>query len=82
MILVTGATGFLGSELVKQLLQQGKTVRALKRQTSVIPEILARESSIDWRDGDVTDYFTLNEAMEGVTDVYHCAAMISFLKAD
>lgn len=82
MILVTGATGFLGSELVKQLLQQGKSVRALKRQTSVIPEILTRESSIDWRVGDVTDYFTLKEAMDGVSEVYHCAAMISFRKVD
>lgn len=82
MILVTGATGFLGSELVKQLLLQGKTVRALKRQTSLIPEIIAQARSIDWRDGDVTDYFTMKEVMEGITEVYHCAAMISFRKAD
>ncbi|MGN6638589.1 MAG: NAD-dependent epimerase/dehydratase family protein, partial [Mucilaginibacter sp.] len=39
MILVTGATGFLGSELVKQLIDSGKSVRAIKRNSSAIPDI-------------------------------------------
>ena len=33
-ILVTGATGFVGAEIVKQLVNQGKLVKALKRKTS------------------------------------------------
>lgn len=82
MILVTGATGFLGSELVKQLSLQGKPLRALKRQTSVIPEILSQNKLIEWHDADILDYFALKEAMEGVSEVYHCAAMISFKTAD
>ena len=40
MILVTGATGFLGSEVARQLVQQGKNIRCTKRITSVIPVIL------------------------------------------
>jgi len=78
MILVTGATGFLGSELVKQLSNGGKKVRALKRETSVIPSMLQGLANIEWFNGDMLDYFSLEKAFEGITHVYHCAALISF----
>ena len=81
MILVTGATGFLGSELVKQLTQAGKTVRALKRKASKIPSFLP-ENSIDWFDCDFLDLPTLEEAFEGIEYVYHCAAKVSFNPSD
>lgn len=37
---------------------------------------------IDWFEGDVTDLFAVEEAMEGVSEVYHCAGLISFLPSD
>ncbi|MDB5154029.1 MAG: family NAD(P)-dependent oxidoreductase, partial [Mucilaginibacter sp.] len=37
MILVTGATGFLGSEVAKRLVLQGNRIRCIKRSTSKIP---------------------------------------------
>lgn len=78
MVLVTGATGFLGATLTQQLLQQGKTVRALKRAQSIIPAPLKDLSNLHWVVCDINDAEDLAEAMHDVTEVYHCAAFISF----
>jgi len=83
MILVTGATGFLGSEVAKQLVQQGRSIRCIKRGTSVIPLILLPfDSSIEWVDADLLDIFALEDAFEGVTQVYNCAAWVSLRQRD
>jgi dihydroflavonol-4-reductase len=83
MILVTGATGFVGSVLARQLAAQNTPFRCIKRSTSVIPDILQPYSHlIDWHEADLLDYVTLEEAFEGVTRVYHCAAWVSFKQAD
>ena len=82
MVLVTGATGFLGSELISQLLLRGEKIRAIKRATSRIPPILAEQKNIEWFNADILDYFALLEAMDGISHVYHCAALISFHPKD
>ncbi len=78
MILVTGATGFLGAELIHQLTAQLLNVRALKRAHSKIPTLLKDNEHIEWFIADINDPESLADAFENVTQVYHCAAYISF----
>lgn len=78
MILITGATGFLGSELVHQLTAQNNKVRALKRSNSKIPDLLKNNPLIEWFVADINEPEDLSAAFENVTQVYHCAAFISF----
>jgi dihydroflavonol-4-reductase len=79
MILVTGATGFLGAELVTQLLKTHPKIRCLKREDSVIPSKLAPyQNQIEWCKADVLDLSDLKDAFDQITIVYHCAALVSF----
>lgn len=83
MILITGATGFLGSEVAKQLAQNGDAIVCIKRSNSVIPDLLKPYGErIKWVDADVLDVFALEDALQGVTQVYHSAAIVSFNPAD
>lgn len=82
MILVTGATGFLGTELVRQLTDQNMAVRAIKRNSSSIPALLKNNPLVTWHTADINDPETLADAFEGITKVYHCAATVSFAPKD
>ncbi len=82
MILVTGGTGFLGSTLINKLINAGKTVIATKRPSSVIPEKLKGSPLIEWVDADITDYFALSDLISKAKQVYHCAAVVSYQKAE
>ncbi len=83
MILITGATGFLGSELAMQLVKQGYRIRCARRVSSVIPEVLIPfKLQIEWVDADMMDVFAIEQALEDVTQVYHCAAWVSLKQSD
>jgi nucleoside-diphosphate-sugar epimerase len=74
-VLVTGATGFLGSHLVSRLVQQDDEVRALARKTSKIDHLPQQGVEIVY--GDLKDRTSLQRAVEGVDIVYHAGAAMS-----
>lgn len=82
MILVTGGTGFLGSKLIEFLLEKKIQIRAIKRSSSLIPTVLQNQALIEWVNVDLINYFELKEALSGITQVFHCAATISYSKKD
>lgn len=93
MILVTGATGLVGGNLMWFLLQENDRLTAIRRSTSNLEPLktifrfytndpdsfLAR---IDWKIADVLDFESINNAMNGISIVYHCAAVVSLGKSD
>ncbi|MGB3947727.1 MAG: NAD-dependent epimerase/dehydratase family protein [Bacteroidia bacterium] len=93
MILVTGGTGLVGSHLLFELCKSGNKIKVLKRSSSNItnvrkvfayysaePDTLL--NNITWVDADLLDVYSLIDAMEEVTQIYHCAAMVSFDSKD
>ncbi len=78
MILVTGATGFLGSELCKQLVDKGNALKSLKRSSSTIPPSLIRLTEIEWIEGSLLSEADVLKLTEKITIIYHCAATVSF----
>jgi UDP-glucose 4-epimerase len=71
-ILVTGATGKVGSRLVKRLAHRGDRVRALVRDPMRAADL--REDGIELVEGDLLDVSSLAAAVRGVDAVVHCAA--------
>lgn len=78
MILVTGGSGFLGHSLIRQLIEQGQKVRAIHRSQSDLSPLADLKSKIEWVPADLLETAALEEAFRGVTQVYHCAAIVSF----
>lgn len=89
MILLTGGTGLLGSHIAYELVSKGEKIRALKRKgssTALTEKIFRFYNSapqpllekIEWVEGDVLDLGSLEDALEGITHIYHSAAVVSF----
>src|SRR4051794_30848437 len=71
-ILVTGATGKVGSRLAKRLAQRGHHLRALVRDRTRAADLLGAE--IELVQGDLLEIDSLAAAVRGVDAVVHCAA--------
>jgi len=74
--LVTGATGFIGSSILRKLLAQGYQVRALVREQSNTGNL--DELNIEVVFGDITNADSLGPALRGCTHLFHAAALYSF----
>lgn len=89
MILVTGGTGLVGAHLLAALTNSNQKVRAIHRKSSNIDDvkqvfsyyyddITPYFSKIEWVEADITDTPSLEKPFQGISYVYHCAAIISF----
>lgn len=71
LVAVTGATGFIGSVLVQELIREGWSVRALTRTDR---PCLKKE--IQWIHGDLDNLSALDQLVKDATAVIHCAASV------
>ncbi|MBT3173220.1 MAG: NAD-dependent epimerase/dehydratase family protein [Lentimicrobiaceae bacterium] len=93
MILVTGGTGLIGAHLLYSLTNSGYEPVALKRKTSDVSKTLKTFSfytstpkklfeKIKWIETDILDYYSVRESLKNITQIYHCAATVSFQSSD
>jgi dihydroflavonol-4-reductase len=76
LVLVTGASGFLGAHVVRTLLGQNDRVRALVRPGS--PRNHIRRLGVEFVEGDLLDQPGLMQACEGVEAIIHTASLVSY----
>lgn len=83
-ILVTGATGLVGSYVCRSLLAVGyRQVYAQRRRSSTLDLYPPAEAAqLHWREADLEDYFAVEDLLQGVSVVIHCAALVSFQPGD
>src|SRR5688572_5591520 len=78
MIAVTGSNGLLGSYIVRKLFTNNIPFVALKRKGSNLTLLNDLKEKITWRDIEITDPVSVEEALAGVSGVIHTAAYVSF----
>ena len=79
MILVTGGSGLLGAALIEALLKKGEKVKAIYNRKA-LPSF--NNDGLTTVQCDIMDVVKLEEVMQGVERVYHCAGLVSFHKKD
>jgi polyketide synthase len=75
VVLVTGATGFIGGRVAQRLVREGRRARCLVRASSDTSAL--EELDVELVGGDLTDAASLRRAAEGCRQVVHCGALVS-----
>ncbi len=81
-ILITGATGLVGSATARRFLAEGHAVVVLHRPGSDRSLLRDLEGRIRWQEGDILDVVSLEKALADVDYVIHAAAVVSFVPRD
>lgn len=78
-VLVTGATGFVGSHAARALLEAGHEVRLFVRSEDKVPRVFGPELGrrFDVKSGDMTNAEAVSRALEGQQAVVHAAAVVA-----
>lgn len=82
MILLTGATGYLGRRIARSLADRKLPFRALVRETSDISTLTDIGPNVEIITGDLNDPDSLLDACTGIETIIHAAAMVSFQTKD
>jgi dihydroflavonol-4-reductase len=80
MILVTGATGFVGNHVARALIKSGEAVRILVRKTSNLKWL--SDLKVETTEGDLRDRASLDTAVKGCSMLFHVAADYRFDVSD
>ncbi len=80
-VLVTGASGFTGSHLCRELVKEGARVRGLVRPVSPLDRLRDLTEWVELMQGDITDPSSLERPTEGIDYVFHPAAVVSLSEA-
>ena len=76
--LVTGGAGFIGSNIAHELIKRGEQVRIIDNfSTGFRSNLTEIQDSIELIDGDIRDFWTVREAVEGIDYILHQAALPS-----
>jgi nucleoside-diphosphate-sugar epimerase len=81
-VLLTGASGFVGSHVLDRLVELGIPTAILLRQSSSRRFIESCLPRVEVREGTVGDLRSLEEAMAGITHVIHCAGLVKALRIE
>jgi dihydroflavonol-4-reductase len=74
-VLITGGTGFIGSNLAEALINEGCRVRIFRRENSDLRAV--KGLSVEHFIGDILDKYSLRQAMDGCDTVFHTAAIVA-----